>query len=57
MKNPKSKAPKAARAWLAQIGSKGGEAGDSADKRKAALVRWDKPGARKSISPTMTAGE
>jgi hypothetical protein len=50
MKNPNTKAPKQVRAWLAGIGSDGGKAGSSSDKRRAALVRWDKPGARKSIS-------
>jgi hypothetical protein len=47
MKNPNTDAPKGVRAWLAKIGVKGGENGSSADKRRAALVRWAKPGARK----------
>ena len=57
MKNANTKAPRQIRNWLARIGSAGGKAGSSDDKRKAAMVRWDKPGARKPISPTTTEGE
>ena len=48
MKNPNTDAPKSVRAWLAQIGRDGGKRGKPADKRRAALVRWNKPGARKA---------
>jgi hypothetical protein len=47
MKNEKTKVTKAIRAWLSGIGSAGGKAGTSSDKSKAALIRWNKPGARK----------
>jgi hypothetical protein len=57
MKNPNTTAPSSVRAWLAKIGSDGGKAGNSESKRRAALVRWSKPGARKTISPTMKAGD
>jgi hypothetical protein len=57
MKNPNSEAPKLVKEWLAEIGSKGGKKGSSSDKRRAALVRWAKPGARKTISPSTTPGE
>jgi hypothetical protein len=56
MKNPNTKASKTVRTWLAGIGSDGGKAGSSSDKKRAALVRWAKPGARKSIS-SKRAGE
>jgi hypothetical protein len=51
MKNPNTKAPKAVRAWLAEIGSTGGKGSDSSAKRRAAMVRWAKPGARKVVVP------
>ena len=50
MKNPNTKAPKQVRDWYAKIGKAGGEGSDSAAKSRAANVRWNKPGARKSIS-------
>ena len=56
MKNANTKTPRQIRNWLARIGSAGGLAGSKADKRRAAMVRWDKPGARK-ISTTPTVGE
>lgn len=48
MKNNTSGIPLAARNWLSDIGRKGGRAGSAKNKRKAALARWDKPGARKT---------
>ena len=50
MKNPNTKAPKQVRDWYAKIGKAGGEGSDSATKSRAANVRWNKPGARKTIS-------
>ena len=49
MKNPNTEAPKQVRAWYAKIGSEGGKAGKVSDKKRAAMVRWDKPGARKRV--------
>jgi hypothetical protein len=57
MKNPNTDAPPSVRKWLAKIGSDGGKAGDSDAKRRAANVRWNKPGARKTISPSTKAGD
>jgi hypothetical protein len=50
MKNDKTTATKPVRKWMRVIGSAGGKAGASIDKRRAALVRWTKPGARKHIN-------
>lgn len=40
MKNPNTDAPQPIRQWLADIGRKGGAAGDPKDKRRAARKRW-----------------
>lgn len=54
MKNPNTDAPKPVRRWLAEIGRRGGEAGDIAAKKRAARERWNKPGARKIKMETQT---
>jgi len=50
MKDSKNQIPFAAREYLSRIGRKGGRAGSNEDKKRAAIARWNKPGARKSIS-------
>lgn len=49
MKNSKTEIPAGAREYFAAIGRRGGRAGSREDKRKAALARWAKPGARKAV--------
>lgn len=51
-----SKIPLTARNWLSDIGRKGGKAGSSENKSKAALARWAKVKAAKAATISANHG-